>query len=269
MPKLTKRTYFSTANQYLTNSRLGDYEECPEYFYKRHVTGEITKEETRPLIIGSAIDTYLTEGKAKFEKKYVPVARRSKDVPKGIIQLTMGEYGEVISLVEKVQKQKAYKELRGHKRQVLLKHDMPIGLFKGTAGLLDFLKVDLKNKKAIITDLKSSRTIDPKKYFFHSLQYNYFRQLAFYGLLVKQNFGIDDIEYRHLTVCKDEIMNCQAFIFKKELIENEVPKIQSLLQEISNTKTFKPRDTSFEEAVVIGERNHPSDDSDSDGGWEI
>ena len=68
--KLTHNNYFTTENNYLSNSKIRDFLKDPDYFYKRHVTGEITFEPTPSMKIGSAVDLYLTGSPAAFRKAY-------------------------------------------------------------------------------------------------------------------------------------------------------------------------------------------------------
>lgn len=265
MKKLTKKTYFSLANKCISNSKITDYLKDKNFFYRKHVLGNIGKKETPSMTRGSAVDFLITSGEKKFLNKYMCVARRSNDAPKGIIQLPVAEYEAVLAIATKVKNSTAFKELRGFKKQVILQDEVDLGQFEGICGALDFLKVDEKNKKAIIVDLKTAKDITPSKYFWHCVSYSYMRQLAMYGLLVQANYGIHDIEYRHLAVeiDADKIYKVQAFTFSKEIIEAERAKILETLADIKKELKFLPSDTSFKDAVVIGGK------SGKDGAWGV
>ena len=253
--KLTKANYFTSKNKYLSNSKINDWLKDKEYFYKRHISNEIDKEETPSLRLGKAVDYYVFDGPAKFAKKYKMVARRSKEPEKRIIELPTAEYQEVIEMGQKINRQDAMKEVKKwYKTQVILQNDLDLGHFTGICGILDALYIDKNKEKAIIMDLKTSKEILPKKYFWHCIKYNYIRQLAMYSILVEKNYGITDIEYQHLVMEKDPdgIYNCQTFVFEKDLIKKEVENIWKLLEEIKRETKFLPRNVGWKDAVMIG-----------------
>ena len=262
MVRLNKKNYFSPSNQNLTNSRIGDWLKCKRFFFELHIAGNRTKETTDSMLFGKAVDMWLTEGKEKFLKNFIGVERRNKNNTHGLIELNNTVYEQIVALCSKVELTDAYKSLKGHKRQVLLKQDLDLGRFKGIAGILDFLKVDKKNNRAIITDLKTTTDISPTKYFFTCKTYRYFSQLGVYGLLVQNKYGIKDIEYRHLAIQKDPdgIYSCQTFIFDKDLIEYEIAKTFDILKDISAEKDFLPNNASWDKAVVISGRKEEKEE---------
>ena len=87
MTKLTKRTYFTAKNKYISNSKIGDWLKDKRFFYEKHVLGTVEKKDSAAFRIGSAVDTFVTVGEKQFHEKYIPVARRSKEQPNGIIEL--------------------------------------------------------------------------------------------------------------------------------------------------------------------------------------
>jgi len=265
MKKLNKKTYFSLANKCISNSKLSDYLKDKNFFYRKHILGNITKKETPAMTRGSAVDCFITEGEKKFLNKYMCVARRSKEPPKGITQLPVAEYEAVLAIAGKVKNSTAFKELRGFKKQVILQHEMDLGEFEGICGALDFLKIDEEKGKAIIVDLKTAKDITPSKYYWHCQSYSYVRQLAMYGMLVQANYGIKDIEYRHLAVeiDADKIYKVQAFTFDKKMVGEEKKKILELLSDIKKELRFLPSDTSWEDAVEIGAKGGKEE------GWEV
>ena len=43
--KINKKNYFSIKNQYLSNSRLGDFLKCKRFFFELHIAGTKKKEK--------------------------------------------------------------------------------------------------------------------------------------------------------------------------------------------------------------------------------
>ena len=66
--RITKANYFKAANGVLSTSKIKDYLLDPNYFYRKHVLGEFPPKITDALIMGSAIDLWLTDSYEKFNK---------------------------------------------------------------------------------------------------------------------------------------------------------------------------------------------------------
>lgn len=253
---LNKNNYFTLENNYISNSKIGDWLKDKEYFRKRHIDGTVKRIETQPLRLGSAIDYWLTSNKRIFDKKYIAVSRRNlKNPPQNYTELPMAEYNLVYDLCSKTEQKNAYRALSGFQRQVILSQDIDnLGNYKGICGILDFLQVDDKN--AIIVDLKTTASIDPKSYHYKALSLGYYRQAAMYSLLVLANYPeVINIECKHLAIEKDPdgIFNCQTFDLDSERIEAEKEFILNTIKEIANEKEFAPKNISWEEAIPIGE----------------
>jgi len=261
--KLNKRNYFTIKNKYISNSKIGDYLKCPNFFFRKHILGNVERKETPAMRIGSAVDVYVTSGVAAFAKKYRMVSRRDKVSPKGVIQLPTAEFEQVIKIGQKVRSTSAFKELKGFKKQQILQHDMDLGMFHGICGIPDWYKIE--GDHAIIVDLKTAKTINTVKYHYHCLSFNYYRQAGMYALLLKHNFNIKTFESRHLVVEKDPdgIYNCKTFTLDNDMIWKEMEFIADILEDISKESKFNPNDTSFKDAVVIGARPK------SDGEWGV
>lgn len=251
--KLSEANYYSLTNKYVTNSKINDFTKDRRFFYEKHVLGTIHKDTTEAMLIGKAVDCYLTESKELFLKSYIPVERRNiKNPPAGYTEMTQKQYAEALRLAEKVESQTAFNELKGYKAQVILQYDMPLGLFYGIAGKPDWMKI--KEKHGSFRDLKTTSTIDPRRYHFHCLDYNYYRQAAMYIKLAQLIYGIETYDFGHLAVEKDgdDINNCQTFILDNSMIEKEMKEIDFWLSEIAGETKFLPNDTSFKSAVTIG-----------------
>jgi hypothetical protein len=262
MPKLNHKNYHTPKNTYLTTSKILAYLKDPLYYYERFVLHTRAEEESDALIVGSAVDTFIMYGKKKFDKLFKPVARRTKNESLKYTELTQSQYEEVVGIATKVLNTTAYRELDKFERQVILTSG-------NCAGMLDFLKVDEKEKTAVIVDLKTSKTVNANKYFYHCLEYGYFYQAAMYRKLVRENFGnIKEILFYHLTVEKDNlgIYKTQTFKFADGIIDEYTIKLNSILKEISERKDWKQQDTTFLEPIELGEA--PKVESITEEGWE-
>ena len=261
MQTLSKDTYFSVKNHFLTNSRINDFLKDKNYCYKKNITGEIENKKTGPMTIGSGVDCILTDCREAFDKKYVVVARRNlKLPPKDIIELTQAQFDEIIAISESVARQDAYKEIKneGHIAQEILTMEMDLGKFCGLAGIPDWYKVN--GQEAIITDLKTANQANSAtKYFYHCLDYSYFRQAAMYSLLLKHKYPeIKNITCRHLVVETDVdgVNKVYTFILSEERINMEKEFILDIVLPAIKAETeFAPSNVKWSDSVVIGEIN--------------
>lgn len=260
--KLTKSNYYTTKNRYISNSKINDWLKSKRYFYEKHVVGTREKEETAALIIGKAVDTWLTVSRREFEKQYIRVARRSKDDSK-VIQLTEAQYDEVVGICEAVEKHSCYQEFKAAKKQVILQLDKKIGMFPGLCGIPDAISQDNK----IIFDLKTSNTIDPKKYYYHAQAYGYYRQQAMYQMLLEKATGVSGITSYHLVVEKDtdKIYKVQTFILDQNIINQEKENLKKILEDIAKEEKFEDPDISFANAILL---TNPSPAKPELDGWE-
>jgi len=252
--KLNKKTYFTPENKYLSNSKCNDWLKGKEYFYKKHIAHELSSPITDALVTGSAVDTWLTEGKEAFDREYIVVSRRSRkgDVP-WRYQLSSTMYDEIVGICEVAEKADAIQALGGHKKQVVLQTDIELGHWKGLCGVLDFLWVD--GDDAIITDLKTTKSIVPTKYHYSCLDYGYYRQLAMYGILVEKNFGVKNIVYRHIAIEKntDKIYKAQTFQISDDRINYERDVLFKIFDDIKAEKEYKDPEVTWDSAITIGE----------------
>lgn len=255
MPKINKRNYHKPNNRALTNSKCIDFEKDKFFFKQKHLDSTRVIPITDALIIGSAVDAYVTKGKKYFDLTYKIVSRRTKDANDYKYQLNETLYNEVVSISESVLRQKANKELGGYKSQKIFQYEMPLGEhFDRILAMSDWVKI--KDGVCTITDLKTSSTIDPVKYHYHCLDFSYYRQAAWFRYVIgKCHPEITEFYHFHLVVEKDrdDIYNCQTFQLAESRIVRELAKIEALIPQIAAEKEFKPNDTSFSNAILIGE----------------
>ena len=257
--KLTRRNYFSPTNKYLSNSKLGDWLKDKHYFYRKNWIGDVEREITDPLILGSAVDTWIMDGEQKFRNKYMLVSRRSKASPDYEFQLNATMWDTVERMVKNVTSQEAYKKLRGFKSQTVLQVDEPVGIFPGICGIPDWFKVyEAKGdepKKAVIVDLKTTEDATPNKYFHKCQDYGYFRQMAFYYLLIAKNFEVEfsNFTFRHLTVEKDKlnINNVYTFEMEHRRVKEAYEELINIFADIAKEKKFAPHNASWDNVIKL------------------
>lgn len=255
--KLTQKNYYTNKNRYISNSKINDWMKDKNYFYRKHILGTVDKEPSDALIVGKAVDTWITGSRKQFEKEYIAVKRRGGEIPKGTTELTLAQYDEVVALCEAVEATTVYKEIRadkGFKSQVILQFDMKSvsGYFDGYCGIPDFIKID--GNKCTIIDLKTTRDLGFEKYYRHCLEYGYFRQQAMYQMLAKAVYGCTEFESYHLAVEKDpDGINHVAYY---KLKQGEIDVVSGVLLEtlaaIGMEDNFSKEDVSMKDAIEIG-----------------
>lgn len=257
---LTHDNYYTKDNNYLTNSKISDYLLDPNYFYRKHITHEIEPDEpTSSMLIGKAVDAWLTMGKPVFFSQFERKVLKKNDADAYEAQqftdktvLSETEYDKVVAICEEVERHDAYLSLIGHQKQVILRYDRPCGNkhFSGIAGMVDFLEV--KRTCATITDLKTSVDIDSRSYHYKCLDYGYYRQLGmYYGLLKLSNPKIKKVTCRHLVVENGGIHRVKCFVFDAKLVNHYWIEQKKLIEKIFNQDNFDPKNVSWKRAETV------------------
>jgi len=255
--KLTKENYY-TRHRYLSNSKLSDFIRDKNYFYRKHIQGIVQDEKTDALLVGDAVDTYLTEGKEAFYKRFIKVERRNKkEPPIGFVELTAAQYELALGMAQKLELQPAFQDIIKEKfvAQKILQVELPIGsYFDGLCGKPDWFKVS-KGGTCTIIDLKTTASIDIGKYEHSCSSYGYYRQQAFYQMLLKSIYQ-DDIKHfesRHIAVEKDPygIYPVGVFIINQQKIEEEKLIINELINELIDEKNFDVVKRKWGDAKII------------------
>lgn len=259
---ITKDNYFSPNNGYLTNSKIGDFLKCHEYFYKKHISGELAVEPTSAMTTGKVVDELLTQDQIT-SKYFVAGDRRTKEgkaeanekEEQGYTIISATEYENMMALAIAVERTTAYRQLKDFTTQEILSAEIDLGEhFHGIAGIPDFYKINPLTKKCIIVDLKTSNEIEPRPYYFHCLSYGYFRQMAMYSILLRAKYPeIIEFEYYHLTVDKTKnINNVRTFQLANEDVNDEIKYLKDCFKAVKDTKRFIKYDPKFETSQIIG-----------------
>jgi len=242
--KLTETNYYSLKNQYISNSKIKAYEDNPYLFYMRYVTGEVPHETTPPLILGQAVDTWLTESKESFINKYIKVDRRSRksDIPWDN-QLTPIVYDTISNICTSIENSTIYKDMMKRKfiSQQIFQIDKPVGQFPGLCGKPDWYKIE--GDTCTIVDLKTSATIDPTKFYYHCLTFNYFKQQSMYrDLILHHNPKIKHFKHFLLVTEKSSKYsnNLALFEIPEEYIKQASIELNNSIKKIKLDKFNKP-----------------------------
>ena len=254
--KLNHDNYYTTKNKYLSNSKINDYNRDPYYFYERHIEGSIEFKSTPSMLIGSAVDTILTNSWEEFEEQY-RVTSSKETVPVGVTRLTQAQYDTVQKIALAVERTDAYRALKKHDIQKILQVDFPdMGIWKGICGVPDWLKIDKKKGTCEIVDLKTSSTIDHRKFHYHSLDFNYYRQAAMYKMMVQLLYpDVKQFINKLLVVENTGLFRVNTFNIDQEYLDNITPYIYNDIQTIVKHDSYKPTNISWTDALALPFKN--------------
>jgi hypothetical protein len=259
--RLTKKNYHTRDNQYLSNSKVKEFLRDPYYFYQRFVTGDLVFEPTPSMRVGSAVDTYLTGSRAQFNKQYQEKVLKKDnpelfDVqkfldPAGL--LSPAEFTKVMDIVERVKKLTVYKDIKKeYKAQRILKLDKKLGMFDGICGIPDWYRV--VEDKAIIIDLKTTASVDERKFKYSCYDFGYFMQQAMYQMLLSSSDNdIKTFKSFILAVETTQPYSVRLYELDQKEIEMFKMELTGVLDLIASydAKDFKPKDLTWGDAITL------------------
>jgi hypothetical protein len=262
MNKITQENYFSVNNGALSNSKIKDFLLDKNYFYRKHILGEVEQKKTKSFLIGDVTDNILTEintknyavcqfdGRTKDGKE-----ERARYEADGKIVISQQDYDLILNIADAVFNTDAYKSLADFKKQEIIQIEMDLGEhFSVLAGKPDFYQI--KDGVCTIVDLKTTTSIDERKYHYTCLEYGYYNQLALYGYILSKLYQeIKSFEYYHLAVAKiQDIYPVGVFRLSNDRISMvQEYLINEVLQAIKNEKEFKKYNPTMNSAITIGE----------------
>ena len=263
---LTTSNYFDFNNGVLTRSKICDYRLDPNYFYRKHIKGEIEKEEKDAFKVGGAVDNLLAQIDNLPKYKVFEGDRRTKQgkedynnlIEEGAVIVNQKQYDQIIYIADAVIRTSAYKHIKNWEKQKVLELKQQVGdYFTSIAGLPDFFN---KDREVIdIVDLKTSRTVEDFKYHFHCIEYNYYVQAALYCWLAKQFFPeVTEVNFYHLVVEKQEPYRVKVFKLSQSRIAIEETKLLNTIYDLSQDKKFAKSDADFISCPTIGDPNPDS-----------
>ena len=264
--KLTAENYFTDANKYLSNSKISAFLRDKHYFKQLCIDGSIDFKQTPSIKFGKGIDIVLTDSVKAFNKEYqIKVLKKNnpalfeeqKSLPKERT-VTPEFVDNVLGAVKAVKGQDAYKEIidRGFVSQEIFyetRDDM--GIWEGLCGIPDWYLYDdttYGNPGVIIIDLKTTQSVDPKKFLYSCMDYGYFRQQAMYQRLIKNKFPKAKwFESRILAVENSGLYKVELFKINQQIIEANKKELDIIIKSIVDEKEFAPQNLSWDDAIEI------------------
>lgn len=250
MRKLTKRNYFTKANTHITNSKVSDFMRSKEVYKKKWIDWTWDRCKTPSMILGSIVDEYISTGKVpksyqvKVLKKDDPVKYETQQSMNSECLISQDVYDKAINMSLRIVKSDIYKWLKARKVkfQVLLTatyNEVPV------AGLLDALVIE--GDTAYVLDFKTSNErgmLNLKAWYWHCKDFNYFRQMAHYGELVRLNYPeVKNIIYRHIVISSSEEDNYTIKIFELDPVSlrfaEELEIFKEVTKKIASEVEFK------------------------------
>lgn len=255
--------------EFLTGSMCRTYLRSPALFSKKYILDEIEDVPTPSMVLGSAVDKLLTEGDDSFSKSYIRRLERtclkSEDKEQYQIEseliasqeasgakiLQPAQYDKAMLIAGAVGRTSAYKWLKdkanGPQSQVIL-----FGKINGTKvkGKLDFLNIS--NEIAYVTDLKTSASVNARRYFWHASDMGYDVQMAMYAELVRQNYGsVRTVVSRHLAVSTGDWPEVRCFQFSLPMLKGGEARLLYAIDGIANCR-FDDPDATWDDAETLG-----------------
>jgi hypothetical protein len=272
---INETNYFEINNGGLSQSRIKDYLICPNYFYRKNISGELKKEFKKAFQIGDAVDGLLTrsteiDNYAVCEEKRTTKAGKAEAAElefAGKTVISRTDYDTIVEIADAVAKTDAYKQvLQTYTFQEILEVPMELGEhFNCLYGKPDAYKIN-EDGVCDLLDLKSTITVDERKYFYKFFSFGYNKQLWFYSYLLKSKYPqIKSFRYWHLAVEKTEPYNVKLFSIPVGNVLACEQEMMETINAISQDTTFAKYNPSFSNPTILGSFNN--EDSLSRGDW--
>jgi len=260
---ITNENYYAVNNKGLSQSKIKDYTLCPNFFYRRNISGELAKEHKKTFDIGNAVDDILTQRTelnnfAICENKLTTKAGKAEKLDlemKGKTVLTRADYNKIVEIADATMKTSAYQEIEKNytfqEIVIVEPKDFDEELedlgqhFQWLYGKMDAYKID-ENFICDLLDVKTANEIEPKKYIHKFISFGYDKQLWFYSKLLKAKYPqIKAFRYWHLSAEKSEPYRVRLFPIPNRIINQCGPEMIRLIKTIAGDKEFKREDASF------------------------
>lgn len=230
--------------QEISNSMLTQLAQDPFLFYEYYVADPPKeREESEDLLIGSATHCLELELDT-FCQRYIvapEVDRRTKEGKETYAKfLQMSEGRKVLTTKQHDLAFAMFEKLEGHADlQSLLEHDHFVEreIYFDLEGYKCRSKLDIviPSLRTII-DIKTTRSINPKKFGWSVADYGYHRQAAFYLAAAKSEFGGEG--WRMLFACVEKTYPHHTALFEldQQAINHGYYQIGQLLTELNHRK---------------------------------
>ena len=219
MIKLTRQNYHTIENNLISSSKVRDFLKSKELYYRRHIEGSLSSDETNSITLGRIVDRVLYQGTTyHFYRTYRLKVLKKEDAEQFAKQKTLDDrriltpvmYYQLIAICEKALRSPFYlaykdKKVKSFKQLIL---QMPYEFINesiatpGICGMLD--RLTFNGNTAYIDDFKTSamgNMRSAKGWVYNCYGSNYFVQMAVYRWLVQQIYP----EFEHY-VCRHIVL---------------------------------------------------------------
>lgn len=273
---INNNNYFDLNNKGLSQSKIKDYLICPNYFYRKNITGEYKREFKKAFQIGDAVDNILTRAEeldnyAVCENSRVTKAGKAEAMDLEMLGksiITRTDFNTIIEIANAVEITDVYKEIVDtftFQEIIVIDNDKLGEHFNCLYGKLDAYRIN-EDGVCDLLDLKTSVSIDDRKYLYKFYSLGYDKQMWFYAKLLRAKYPqIKSFRYWHLAVEKTEPYNVKLFSIPEGMIFECGALMEETISKIASDKEFKKTNPSFKNPTILGSYN---DDKSSLGGWD-
>jgi hypothetical protein len=259
---ITPDNYYSVNNKGLSQSKCKDYEIDPNFFYRKHISGELEKEPKKSFEIGAAVDDILTQINTLNNYAVFESDRRTKTgkqeyqdlIDAGKTPLSRADYDKIVDLADAVVKTSAYTEIsKDYVFQEIVQIPAQLGPnFDCYYGKPDAYRI--KDGVCDLLDIKTTQSVNAKKYFYQAMGFGYMKQLWFYSLLLESKYPkIKSFRYWHLAVDKKEPYLVQLFSIPKHFVDEAGFEFQQTIDRLIADTTYLKYNPSFENPAIFGQ----------------
>ncbi len=262
---INKHNYHSADNPYISNSKVSCFLESKEQYKRRYIDRSEQFVQTPSMLIGSMVDVAFSnrttgaiaaEYSVKvFKKDDVTLYERQKNDDYEFTIVTETQWDTAFDMATKLLDSDLY---RWYKKPGMRRYFQKVLIDKkfGICGMLDVLTIDPVNKIAYIDDLKTSansslRTV--RSWYWHCLDYAYFRQMFLYRLLVKERYPDYEVVCRHLVMGSAKPHPVKLFIFDDKMFWNYHDFFFKVVKQIKDETEWKDPVPTWDEAELITE----------------
>ena len=261
--KINNNNYYELNNKGLSQSKIKAYDVCPNYMYRLYISGGLQRGSNKNFMVGSEVDSILTE-MDKFQNTIIAPYKdfRTKEAREwkldqealGKTVVKEDEYENIMAIAISVQDTSIWKDIEKNfiTQDILIKPDDTLGEhFNCLYGKPDAYRID-KNGVCTLLDLKTSMTIDRKKFFYRANDLGYFKQLWMYSELLMYKYPeIKTFEYRFVVAEKSEPYHVKLFTVPSIYVTQSEAGMLETIDKIADDKEFKKPDVTWDDAELL------------------
>jgi hypothetical protein len=264
---ITEQNYYSLNNKGLSQSKIKMYEKDPNYMYRACISGELAKKDNKNFMVGREVESILTE-MDKFQNTIIAPYDdfRSKEArewkadqeAQGKTVIKEDEYEKIMAIAIAVQSTEIWKDIEKNftTQEIIQIPDDTLGEhFDTRYGKPDAYRID-KDGVCDLLDLKTSVTVDARKFFYKADDLGYFLQLKFYSDLLQEKYPqIKSFRYWFVVAEKSEPYRVVLFSVPVSLVEEQGATLRYLILEISNRTDYSRPNLTWNDAIKLTNPN--------------